>query len=197
MEKDDLRTTALWITLASLLLWSCSGLRAAPQPLDPTPAAMDPAALEQAKQDIYRMLASGACGSGVVYIYPEIARYPLEYSGSNTEYVLQQLPEASPEIWESYRRVNDPAQPTARFSDFPIDCQYEFVSSTDVVCAGPITDCIIPLGYSDIAFNSAGTLALVYVYTDCSECGGQGNLLLLEKQGGEWTIINGVALWVS
>jgi hypothetical protein len=157
---------------------------------------MDPAALEQAKQAIYRVVASRACGSGVVYIYPEIARYPLEHGG-NTEYILKQLPEASPETWESYRLVNDPNQPIARFSDFPINCQYEFVSPTDVVCAGPITDCIIPVGFSDIAFNKAGTQALVYVYHDCSECGGEGHILLLEKQAGVWTIINSVGVWIS
>jgi hypothetical protein len=204
-----MRTTAVWIVLASLLLWSCVGFRETTEPtpeqmtptpervITPTLETMDPAALERAKQDIYRVLASRACGSGVVYIYPEIARYPLEYQGGNPEDVMGQLREASRETWESYRVVNDPNQPVATFSDFPINCQYEFVSPTDVVCAGPITDCIIPHGYSDIAFNKAGTQALVYMYHDCSECGGGGDIYLLEKKGGGWTIINSLPLWVS
>lgn len=204
-----MRTTAVWIALASLLLWSCSASRETTEPtpeqvtptpervITPTPETMDPAALEQAKQDIYRLVASQACGSGVVYIYPEIARYPLEYQGGNPENVMGQLREASRETWESYILVNDPNQPVATFSDFPINCQYEFVSPTDVVCAGPFTDCIIPHGFSDIAFNKAGTQALVYTYLDCSECGGAGDIYLLEKRGRVWTIIKSMGLWVS
>jgi hypothetical protein len=194
MEKTNMRTTVVSIMLASLLMWSCSGFR---ETTEPTPETIDPAALEQAKQDIYRLVASPVCGSGVVYIYPETARYPLEYQGGNPEDVMGQLREASRETWESYMLVNDPNQPIATFSDFPVDCQYEFVSPTDVVCAGPLTDCIIPYGFSDIAFNKAGTQALVYMYYDCTECGGSGDILLLEKKGGVWTIINRLSLWVS
>jgi hypothetical protein len=201
MEKDNMRTIPVWIALASLLLWSCSGFRATPETLEPipervtpSPETMDPAALEQAKQDIYRVVASRACDDGVVYIYPEVEYYPLY--GSEIEYAAAQLP-ASSETWANYRLVNDPNQPIAIFSDFPINCEYEFVSPTDVICAGPLTDCIIPYGFSAIGFNKAGTQALVYMFRDCSECGGGGDIYLLVKREQSWVMINYLALWVS
>ena len=196
-----MRTMAFVIALALLFLSSCSGSRATSEKTDPTPPKVDPTSekidpeLEQAKQDIYRVVASQTCGYAIVYIYPEVERYPLY--GSEIEYALKQLPGASPETWDSYRLVNDPNQQIATFSDFPINCQYEFVSPTHVVCAGGDTDCIIPYGFSAIGFNKAGTQALVYMYRDCSECGGGGSIYLLAKREGSWVIINSVVLSVS
>lgn len=209
MEKDHMRMTILYITLAMLLLSSCSGFRATPQQVDATPVRVDPTPrqvtptpetsyveeLEQAKQEIYRIVALPTCGSGVVHIYPEKVRYPL-YEDQR-EHVPPQLPQASAETWESYHLVNDPNQPVATFTDFPIDCPYEFVTPSHVVCYDGETNCIVPHGFSEVAFNKAGTQALVYMYSDCSECGGGGSVYLLEKREGSWVLINELFLWVS
>ena len=129
-------------------------------------------------------MASHICGDHVVHIYPEVVRYPL-YDEPNAR---GRLPEASAETWDNYILVN---------SEFPVDCAYEFVSPTDLICAGPETNCIIPWGFSDIGFNKAGTQALVYMYSDCSECGGGGSIYLVEKKDGSWVLINSWAMWVS
>lgn len=204
-----MRMTILCISSALLFLSSCSGFRITPETVtatservDPTPdrvtstpAIADAEALEQTKREIYRIVASQTCGYGVVYIYPEKVRYP--FYESDREHVPPQLPQASPDIWESYDLVNDLNQPVDRFTEFPIDCPYEFVSPSHTVCYDGETHCIVPYGFSEIAFDEAETQALVYMYRDCSECGGGGSIYLLEKRAGSWVLVNSVGLWIS
>ena len=189
-----MRAMVLFLALA-VFLGSCTELRATPEMVSPTSARADPEEIERAEQDIYRFVASQFCDEGVVYIHPEVALYP-GYD-SDIERAHSELPDMAPETWESYQLVNDPAQQVTPFSDFPVDCSYEFASSNTQGCYTGESTCIAPYGFSQIGFDQAGTQALVYMYKDCPECAGWGALFLLEKNDGVWRIIDSVELWFS
>jgi hypothetical protein len=97
---------------------------------------------------------------------------------------------------ESFVLANNQIEQLGKFSDFPIDCDYQFTTpDTPAWCNE--SSCITPIGFSPIGFNTSGTQAMVYMYWTCSECGGWGRVYFLEQTSDAWIVKHYVQLWIS
>lgn len=150
--------------------------------------------LGKAKKDIYRTLASSYCNDEILYIDPKLTSYTL--AEKEIDYIQREFPNISQETLESFILGNNQIEQLDEFSDFPIDCDYQF-TSPDIPVWCNESHCITPIGFSPIGLNALGTQAMVYMYWTCSECGGWGRIYLLEKESDSWVIVHYAQMWIS
>lgn len=174
------------ILLATTLLIGCSSLTPTPIPT--------PINLEQAKEDIYRALASPYCNYGTVYIDSQIVAHPME--DKEIEYIQRDFRILSQELLNNFILANNQTEPLGKFSEFPIDCNYQFTTPDTKVWCNDI-HCITPIGFSPIGFSESGIQAMVFMYWSCSECGGWTRIYFLEKQNDSWIVVHYVQLSIS
>jgi hypothetical protein len=182
MQEIIMKYVIQFFLVIPLLLSGCSS------------SAITSKELKQARNDVYRALASPYCNDGTVYIDPKLTSYTL--AKKEIDHIRSELSNISQETLESFILANNQIEQLSEFSDFPIECDYQFTShDTPVWCNE--SHCITPIGFSPIGFNTSVTQAMVYMYWECSECGGWGRIYFLEKSENSWAIVHYVQLWIS